>query len=232
MAIENPQPLSEEEELGQWMYERIMPFAKGNILEIGSGSGSISNIFIRNGIPIVLTDSDTYYCRRLRKKFEQECMVKDIRQLSLFHSTFEEIYGDLLGRFDMVFALNVVEHVALNKAAIANVKKLLASGGYLILSQPAYTALYNELNQGLNRWHKHNKLSIKKLLNNDFEIVKMRYFNLVGLVMRFLSSSSLGFNMINSERQNEYNKVVPLFQIEDLAFKQIGLSVITVAQKK
>ncbi len=233
MGLTTLQHLSEAKRLNQWMFDTIRPFVKGNVLEIGSGIGNISSYFVQAGIPITLTDLDTHYCRLLTKNFEREPMVRGVYQLDLAHQNFVNVYTSLLEKYDTVFALNVVEHIPNDKLAIANAKLLLRRGGHLVVLVPAYTALYNGLDQGLEHWRRYNRHSLKKLLSKDFEILKTQYFNLAGIVGWFLSGSILKKAALPSGQISIYDKLVPLFRIADaMAFNQVGLSVIAVGRKK
>lgn len=214
------------------MFDTIRPYVKGSILEIGSGIGNISDIFVQTGIPLTLSDLDTRYCGMLAEKFHGEPMVRGVYQIDLGHPGFENEYAELLGKFSTVFALNVVEHIPNDKLAIANAKLLLRTRGHLIVLVPAYTALFNGLDQGLDHWRRYNRESLKKLLSKDFEILKTQYFNLAGIVGWWLSGSVLKKQELPSGQLSLYNKLVPLFRVADaMTFHQVGLSVIAVGRK-
>jgi len=232
LVLARLQPFSEVSRLSLWMFEKIMPYATGNILEIGSGAGNIANIFVREGIPITVSDPEEYYCRTLITKFKGESLVQAVLQIDLHHEDFEIIYAELLGCFDFIIAINIVDHVPNNKMAVANAKKLLTPEGCLVLCLPACTALYNELDQGYQYWHWLNKQAVKKLVAPDFRIVKMKYFNLTGIVKQSLSSYIFGEGINISSQQTRFHESVPSFQIEDLALKQNGLSLIAFAIRK
>ncbi|HUS49330.1 MAG TPA: hypothetical protein VMZ91_04150, partial [Candidatus Paceibacterota bacterium] len=56
-----------------WMYSKIKPYIKGNVLEVGSGIGTFSEKIIEdtNG-GVYLTDIRTDLLKLLKKKFKQE----------------------------------------------------------------------------------------------------------------------------------------------------------------
>jgi hypothetical protein len=97
---------------------------------------------------------------------------------------------------------------------------------------PIYTALYNELDQAFDHWHSHNKEDIRKTLPSDMGLVKMRYFNLMGLVRRYLSGYRLYGSSMISEPKSMFHDLVPMFQIEDLVFQQKGLAALVISQKQ
>jgi len=126
-----------------------------------------------------------------------------------------------------------VEHIPNDKLAIANAKLLLRTRGHLIVLVPAYTALFNDLDEGLDHFRRYNRESITKLLNKDFEILNTQYFNLAGIVGWWLSGSVMKNKKLSSGQLSLYDKLVPLFRVADaMTFKQVGLSVISIGRKK
>ena len=178
-----------------------------------------------------MSDQNIQHCEFLRAKYYDKPQVNKILQIDLVNRHFEEIYCELLGSFDTIFSLNTMEHTSHDRSAVANAKKLLAPDGHLMLLIPAFAALYRGLDQGFNHWHRCNFQYIKKLLTDDFKIIKIRYFRLVGIVRFFLSASVVENNFPDTKQQSNYNKVVPTFCVEDFAFMKKGLLVIIVAQK-
>lgn len=61
--------ISSADKFNEWMYNTIKPHCSGSVLEIGSGTGNISQFFIRDGYNITLSDIRDSYCDILRTKF-------------------------------------------------------------------------------------------------------------------------------------------------------------------
>jgi 2-polyprenyl-3-methyl-5-hydroxy-6-metoxy-1,4-benzoquinol methylase len=114
------QVIGKANRFNQWMYSEFKPFLKGDILEIGSGIGNISQLVINDGLNITLSDYNAEYCRWLKKKFSDSANVKDILEIDLSHSDFKKYYVRFQEKFDTIFLLNVIEHLADDTAAIAN----------------------------------------------------------------------------------------------------------------
>lgn len=215
------------------MFETILPYTHSRILEIGSGIGNISSQFVTSGIPITLSELDGEYCSRLHHRFDKEQLVRGIHQLDLVHPSFESVYKELLGRFETVFALNVVEHIEDHARAISNARSLLSDNGRLIILVPAYMFLYNEIDRGLGHFRRYTKSAVKQLFSDGFDIVHTQYFNLAGILGWLFSGGIFHNKTLTAGPLSIYNKLVPLFKLADsLTFHQIGLSVIAVGQKK
>jgi len=219
--------------LNDWMFDTIRPYVKGRILEIGSGIGNISTCFIQNDIPLYVSDYSEYYCNLLNNKFANEPLVEGVFQIDLSDSDFERRYASIIGSFDTVFALNVVEHIKDDKLAILNCKKLLAQGGHLIILVPAWQLLYNGFDRELEHFRRYTKKTVKSLLQSqNFEISRTWYFNLAGILGWFVSGTLLRKNTLPAGQLSFYNKLVPIFKVIDrITFNQIGLSVIIVGTK-
>ena len=122
----------------QYMYQTIRPFCKGNILEIGSGTGNISQYFLDDGASLMLSDFREVYCKDLQLKFKDAPNVTGIKVLDLVDPKFDEKFKGLFNCFDTIFAINVLEHIANDQLAVRNCYKLLQNSGNLVILVPAY----------------------------------------------------------------------------------------------
>lgn len=225
--------VGEAEHFNRWMFETILPFSKGKVLEIGSGIGNISKFFLNNGFQITLTDLREEYCLFLKEKFHSSVNLLGIEQMDLTHPEFERVYSDHLKQYDTVFALNVIEHIEDDTTAIFNCKKLLRDNGRLIILVPSYKKLYNSFDKELGHFRRYNQESLSKLFTkNGFKIIHQQYFNCMGILGWYFSGSLLKKENIPSGQMKIYNKLVPLWKTLDLMVQnRIGLSTIAVGVK-
>ncbi len=225
--------ISHADNLNRWFYETIKPFCKGNILEIGSGIGNVSQFFLNENNTITLSDIRDSYCYALKSKFGDRKTLKGIVNIDLVAEDFETKYSDLLATFDTVFALNVVEHIKDDVAAIANCKKLLKKEGNLIILVPAYQSLYNTFDEVLEHYRRYNKKTLKELFTqNNIKVIHGQYYNFIGIFGWFVSGKLQKHKTIPKGQMSFYNSLVWLFRIVDkLVFNKIGLSVIVVGTK-
>lgn len=221
------------EKLNQWMFDSIRPYLKAPILEIGSGIGNISTCVVQHGLPLYVSDYSKDYCRLLEEKFDMEPLVKDVLHLDLATPGIESVYPKLMGKFNTVFALNVVEHILDHRLAIANCYKLLARGGRVIILVPAYQALYNGFDRELEHYRRYTRASLRKLLESQrFEVERTWYFNLAGIFGWFWSGTVMGKKTLPAGELKFYNKLVPFFRVADkVVGNMVGLSVIGVGVK-
>ncbi|HEY0045269.1 MAG TPA: class I SAM-dependent methyltransferase [Flavobacterium sp.] len=220
--------IEKADKFNEWMYQIISPYCKGKILEIGSGIGNISQFFISNNQEIVLSDLRENYCEILNKKFQNPVIT-----INLVDLDFDIHFADLLGTFDTVFALNVVEHIEDDLKAIENCKKLLKKGGILIILVPAYQTLYNNFDVELEHYRRYTKRSLKGLIEaNKLKVRKLFSFNFIGILGWFVSGRILRKKSIPEGQMGLFNKLVPIFKLADFfTFRKVGLSVICVSEK-
>jgi len=216
-----------------WMYNTIKPYLKGNILEIGSGIGNITQFILNDGFYVTASDIRDHYCSIINKRFDNQKHLSSVRKIDIVHPDFDAEYKNLFNSFDSLVALNIIEHVQDDKLAIQNCRKLLRNDGHLIILMPAYKWLYNELDENLGHYKRYNRARIKKLVESGkFEIQKTRYFNFTGMFGWWLSGSLLRKKTIVEGQMTLYNKMVPLFKvIDNLVLNRAGLSVIAIGKK-
>ena len=225
--------ISNADRLNTWMFKTIRPYVKGKTLEIGSGIGNISAQFVKHGLSLSLSDYSDEYNRYLKKKFSSEPLIENIVSIDLADKEFDTRYSGLLGSFDTVFALNVVEHIEDDRLAVANCYKLLAPGGTIILLMPAYPSLYNGFDKGLGHCRRYTRKTMDQLLSTRFQVLRTWHFNFAGIFGWFLFGSVLRGKEITKGQMGVYDKLVGLFRLADkMTFNSIGLSVLGVGKKK
>jgi len=225
--------ITEADKFNLWMYETIKPYVKGHLLEVGSGIGNISEHFLAAKTLTTLTDLRQNYCDKLAAKFKGAPTLEGIIKVNLVHPDFEKVYAHLLGKYDSIVALNVVEHIENDKLAIANCYKLLNSGGHIIILVPAYQVLYNKFDKGLEHFRRYTLSGLQQVISNgNFDIIHSQYFNFVGIAGWFISGSILRKEIIPEGQMKLYNKLVPIFKIIDkVLFNKVGLSAICIGRK-
>jgi len=165
-------------ELNLRIFETVRPYIKGRTLEMTSGDGLISTLFIENGLPIHLNHSDRTCCEKLYEQFRNYPLLRNVHRIDFRHPNFKEVYSRFAGAFDTLVSLNVAEHGSIDQIVIENAKILLRTRGHLIILALSDTVLYNKIDLEWQDFKNNNRQSIKEHLNSDFDILKARYINL------------------------------------------------------
>ncbi len=222
--------ISAATKFNHWLYEAVEPYCKGKILEIGSGLGNISDFFVKDKKDIYLSDIRANYREALQIKFKNN--DHPVLDIDIAHPDFNNSYSGLLGRFDSVFALNVVEHIKDDDLAIKNMLSLLKPGGQMIILVPAYQALYNDIDVSLEHFRRYTRKSLSALMGRHAPVQKTFYFNATGILAWWISGTIFRHKTIPAGEMKLYNTFVPVFRLVDkLVFKKLGLSVVCVIKK-
>lgn len=225
--------ISGADKFNRWMYETIKPFCKGRILEIGGGIGNISQCFLAENKELVVTELQEEYCKIIRNRFSNHPKLKAVITMDIVDPEFDTKYESLLGTFDTVFALNVIEHIAEDAKAIANCKKLLKKGGHLIILVPAFQTIYNHFDDALGHFRRYTSKSLKPAFDvNRLSVIHHQYFNLIGIAGWWVSGSLLRKKVIPEGQMKLYNFFVPVFRIiDEVTNRWLGLSIIMIAKR-
>lgn len=229
---ETLEAISQANKFNKWMYDTIRPHLRGSVLEIGSGIGNISKFLVQDSTEfskITLSDIRPRYVEDLKSKFVNQEVVN----MDLTDPEFTSKHKELLNSFDSIFLLNVLEHIEDDELAIKNLNKLLTDKGDVTILVPAYQTLYNTFDKNLEHFRRYTKSSLNKVVSSHLEVKHSQYFNLVGIAGWFIFGKVIGKQSIPSGEMKLYNALVPIFKIVDkVVMNKIGLSVISVGQKK
>ncbi|HJS56116.1 MAG TPA: methyltransferase [Chitinophagaceae bacterium] len=225
--------IAKAESFNKWMYQQFKQNLKGEILEIGSGIGNISQLVIEEGYSVTLSDYNEEYCDSLRRMFSQKKNVREIIRIDLLDPDFESKYAGYKEKFDSVFLLNVIEHIEDDLLAVKNCNHLLKHDGHLILLAPAYSWLYSSFDKQLGHYRRYSLTALKELLKKGkFSILSGSYFNFTGIGGWLLFGKILNQKMLSSGEMTAFNKIVPLAKLVDtLVWKKSGLSIIVTGIK-
>lgn len=222
--------MAEAPKFNLWMYQTIVPYINGKILEIGSGIGNLSQYFIRDNKNVFLTDYDEEYVQLLKKRFPEN--TDKIFRLDLNDASFKKKFDHLENTFDSIFLLNVLEHIEDDFTAIAHCRFLLKPGGSLLVLVPSYSFLYSRMDRLLGHYRRYTSQSLNQVMKkNGLEVGTTFHFNILGIAGWFWNKL---FNQaeISETKMKLYNRLVPFGRILDKVFlNKMGLSVITVAKK-
>jgi glycosyltransferase involved in cell wall biosynthesis len=157
----------------RWMADVIRPYLGDRVLEIGAGLGSLTRSFLPR-LLYTASDVNPDYLEPLgrfgvgRPNFDA-CQV-DVTEGDDFY--------DLLGRYDTVVCLNVLEHVRDDDRAVRNMRSALAGDGCLVVLVPQGPELFGTLDEAVGHRRRYTRDSLRELLeSNGFVVEKMFDFN-------------------------------------------------------
>ena len=81
--------IRDADQFNRWMYDQVAPWMQGEILEIGSGIGNLSEYFIRDKAKITLSDIRENYCSLLESRFPEYVANNLVRKIDLVAPNFK-----------------------------------------------------------------------------------------------------------------------------------------------
>lgn len=222
--------MMKQKNFNNWQYNTIKPYLKGDILETGSGCGTFSEKIVKDFRgKIYLTENDKFFIGKLKKRFKSK-RVKVIYSDLNNEKNIKEIENE----FDSVVCLNVLEHVENDILALNSMRKLLRSGGNLILLVPAHKSLYSPIDRALGHYRRYSKEELEeKTEKAGFKTKKAFWFNMLAIPGRLVSGNMLKNKELDSFSLSVFNKLVPLFSFIEskILFNSIGISRVLILEK-
>jgi len=220
--------LKEAKNYNKWIAESIILHLTSPVLEIGAGTGNLTTYFLKNK-PFYITDIDLGLVKKLKDKFQ----VSDDIKVQIFDIT-KSPPQKFNSYFSSIFGINVLEHIKDDTQALKNIHKTLKANGKLIILVPAKKRAYTKLDKELGHFRRYEKHElINKLIETGYNVEKIYYFNIVGLVSWYLRDKVKTNNIhLKPYHITLFDKIVPVLRIiEGYIYVPVGISLIVVARK-
>jgi SAM-dependent methyltransferase len=148
--------------------ERLSLPAGAKILDAGCGSGRTLQELERYG-----------EVRGIELNEEAAEIARDRRHGEVLVGRLEELpYGE--GTFDLVTCLDVVEHTPDDRVALAELRRVTARGGWLVVTVPAYQALWSAHDEANHHYRRYSRRTLRAVaLAAGWEIERVTSFNSV-----------------------------------------------------
>jgi SAM-dependent methyltransferase len=220
--------LAELDRYNHWIYEHISHALGRRVLEIGSGTGNITQFLCAEGREVMATDIVPGYRNELERVFGDRQNVR-VGKFDLMAKAPAEFVAD---PFDSVVCLNVLEHIEDDLFALAQMRDSLAPGGSLALLVPAHRFLYGAFDRALGHFRRYEKRELTDTLKKTgFAVREMKFFSFIATVPWLINGRLLKNDYIPTGQANLANRLVPLLKLERLIGPPFGLSLIAIAQK-
>ena len=217
-----------------WLFDQLRDFVGTHVLEIGAGSGN-------------LTQHLTAMARVTALDLSPEAL--DILAERIGPSdALQTIIGDILdpavaqrlatAEFDTVVSSNVLEHIEDDARAIDSIRTILApTAGHALLLVPAHSWLFGTLDEAAGHHRRYSRAVLTRLFADaGFRVIRAHYLNLMGAVAWYLNGSILRTRDLNATSVNRQawlfdRLVVPaLRRIEGTVKPPFGQSLVLIAR--
>jgi SAM-dependent methyltransferase len=215
-------------QLNAWIYSKISAGVRGEVLEIGSGIGNISRLIRPMASHLVVTDTEPHYLDTLRGLFPGDAGV-DVAAYDLDGPPPTAVASR---RYDAIVAVNVIEHIADDRALVARLAHLLRPGGNLLIYVPACPIAFGSLDVALGHFRRYTPGTLSELLKSAaLDPGRPRYVNLLGLGGWLVNGRVLRKKLLPPRAIALFERLVPFVRLEDKLTLPFGLGLCTRATK-
>jgi Methyltransferase domain len=206
----------------------IDQYLVGNVLEVGAGIGG-TTVALNGGTASrwVCLEPDPVQAKRLQTVVAQRCVPSPTNVVAGSLRTLVE-----RPFFDCVLYMDVLEHIANDRAQIEMAAKLVRHKGYIVIVSPAHQWLFSEFDKSIGHLRRYNKRSLRSLLPRGWAVQKCVYLDSVGVLLSLGNVLALRQALPTRSQIAFWDRVcVPISRIADRLLRgNFGKSVLAVWQ--
>ena len=135
---------------------------------------------------------------------------------------------------DVAVLVNVLEHIEDDRAALAELRRVVRIDGHVLIFVPALRFLYSAFDRAIGHHRRYHKDElIARVEEAGLVVVRARYFDLLGILPWWLVNTLGGRTSLASSLSGLYSRVmVPLMRpIERLVPPPVGKNIILIARR-
>lgn len=220
--------LSEVSRYNRWIYDQIAPALGRRVLEVGSGTGNITEFLLAGGREVVATDVVASYRDELRERFGAQPNLQ-VGAFDLNRAAPPEFTAR---PFDTVVCLNVLEHIRDDFCALTEMRRALKTGGRLALLVPAHRLLHGAFDDAVGHYRRYGKRGLKDILERaEFVVESLKFFNAAAALPWLVNGRLLRRAYLPEGQVSLADRLVPLLRLERLVGPPFGISLIAIARK-
>lgn len=200
-------------------------FKDKDVLEVGSGIGSFSEMIIKDCKKITILEPDKNFYLYLSEKFKNEKKITEI-----INGSSHDINGK---KYDTIFHLQVLEHLEDDQSEITRNLKLLKDNGYLLICVPSFMELYSSFDKAIGHHRRYVKEDFERFNLNGSKIIKSYYIDSSGYLIYKIFKMLL--NSSNPKKFMIYlwdRIFIPIsIFLDKILFHKIGKNLIIIIKK-
>lgn len=220
--------LSEINRYNRWIYDQFAHSLGDRVLEVGAGTGNITQFLLAGNRQVVATDVIANYRDELKSRFAEQANF-EVGSFDLNRAAPASLKEN---PFDTVVCLNVLEHIEDDGFALQQMATTLKPGGHLALLVPAHRVLHGAFDDAVGHFRRYSKRQLRTSLEtNGFKVRSLRYFNCAATIPWYINGRLLRRAYLPNEQVSLADKLVPLLKMEKVIGPPFGISLIAIAQK-
>jgi SAM-dependent methyltransferase len=222
----------------RYQYDLIGKYIGENVLEVGSGDRSFTELIIANNPELKMLfsiePSETLFNAYKNRTFGATAVfgTEDLFVLD----------PNKHGLFDTIILVHVLEHIEHDKKALDHLHSLLSPNGKILIEVPALPILFSVHDEMLGHYRRYNRRNLKAIVDTDFySIERLWYqdpFGILGSLLFFKLlkirlNSAEGVKLVGKQGGVYDQILIPITKrLERLVTFPFGLSLTAVLRTK
>ncbi|RUT07589.1 hypothetical protein DSM106972_018490 [Dulcicalothrix desertica PCC 7102] len=207
----------------------IKPFLGNEVLEVGAGTGSNTEILCQGSYKRWLClEPDSVLASNLKLSIHNNLIPQccDVKIGDLSDLNFEE-------QFDSIIYIDVIEHIEDDKLEATFAVNHLKVNGFLVILSPAHQWLFTNFDKAIGHYRRYDNQTLSSIIPNNLKCIKLRYIDSIGLAASLGNKFILKSKMPTKKQILLWDRVmVPLSQkVDPLINYSIGKSILGIWQK-
>ena len=220
--------LSRAPRFNAWMADVVRPFCGQRVLEIGAGTGNLTRELVPRGL-YVATDSSPQYLDSLKGLTHDRPYLR----VAATDVTKAETFPQVPGGFDTVVCLNVIQHVDDDRAALENIRRVLARDGRAIVLVAHGPHIQGTLDEVLGHRRRYTLESLRQVAEQaGFTVRQTILFNRAGSPAWWLNGKVLKRRVFGLGQIFALNTLMPVFRRFDERLPFPPLSLIAILEPR
>ena len=179
----------------------------GSVLDFGAGHGEFFNRFYQSENDIYGIELD----ESVHDQYPSERIFSDLSQLN--------------GKFDLIYSVNVFEHIEDDASLLREIKALInsAGAGEIKIFVPACQELYSAMDKKVGHFRRYSRHGLTQLFEESgFVVTSCRYYDFLGYFASLLYKYGSSSGEINPKSLVIYDKfILPISLMLDKVFGRI-----------
>jgi 2-polyprenyl-3-methyl-5-hydroxy-6-metoxy-1,4-benzoquinol methylase len=218
--------LSELYNYNHWIFNKVRPFIRGRVCEIGCGTGNITQ-FLLNCDQVVGLEPQVDSYREVEARFRPHANVR------FANCCLEDVPSESVPSraFDTVVCLNVLEHIEDDADSLRRMRSLCGRRGRVVLLVPAHMSIYGELDRSFGHHRRYNRRSLAGACTRaGLEPVHSFYMNSIGYLGWWWYACIRKRQQLPLEGSRVFNRIVPFLDaLERVLRLPFGQSLVMVS---
>ncbi|MCP5034126.1 MAG: class I SAM-dependent methyltransferase [Actinomycetia bacterium] len=161
----------------------------GTVLEVGAGTGDVTNRFVERGFTVTATDLGSQSRQLLRQRFGHEVTVVDDLE-------------SMTSAIDYLFAFEVLEHINDDLGALRSWVAHLRPGGRVLISVPAHQRKFGDPDRAAGHVRRYERHQLMALLD-DAGLIEAELSNYGFPLGNAIRLTRTGINSVTRRRVDE-----------------------------